>query len=69
MDDAIIDGDIVDVINTGNPMSADSDYNPLNANDVPQLSVTNLDDDQQIFVLLIALCLKVIREQQILFSR
>jgi gliding motility-associated-like protein len=50
VDDAIIDGDIVDVINTGNPSSADTDYNPLVGPDVPQLSVTNQDDDQQISI-------------------
>lgn len=50
VDDAIIDGDIVDIINTGDPSSADSDYNSLGEGDVPSLSVTNQDDDQQISI-------------------
>ena len=50
LDDAIVDGNIVDVVNTGNPSSADSDYNALNGNDVPQLTITNLDNDQQISI-------------------
>ncbi len=45
VDDDIIDGDIVDVINTGNVISDDPNYDILVAGDVPQLTVTNIDDD------------------------
>ncbi len=46
LDDNIIDGDIDDIINTGNVTSTgDSFYDALVGGDVPQLTVTNLDDD------------------------
>ncbi len=45
VDDTIIDGDIVDTINTGNPSSSDPDYDALTGADVQQLVVTNLDND------------------------
>jgi len=50
VDDTIIDGDIDDTINTGNPSSTDVNYDALVPPDVPQLSVTNQDDDQQISI-------------------
>jgi gliding motility-associated-like protein len=46
VDDNIIDGDIDDLINTGNVTSnTDSFYDGLTGGDVPQLTVTNVDDD------------------------
>ncbi len=51
LDDNEIDGDIEDVINTGNVSSPDSNYNVLNGPDVPQLRVTNIDDDAIVSVI------------------
>ncbi|WP_291869956.1 gliding motility-associated C-terminal domain-containing protein [Maribacter sp.] len=45
VDDTSIDGNHVGTINTGNVISADSFYNALTDADVPQLTVTNNDDD------------------------
>lgn len=45
-DDLLVDGDIDDIINTGNPSSTgDANYNALVGADVSQLTVTNQDDD------------------------
>ncbi|WP_298502137.1 gliding motility-associated C-terminal domain-containing protein [uncultured Maribacter sp.] len=45
VDDAVIDGDIEDIINTGNVTSGDPNYQAISGASVPQLTVTNLDDD------------------------
>jgi len=45
VDDAIYDGDHVDIINTGNVVSIDTFYNLLVDLDVPQLTVTNIDNE------------------------
>ena len=45
IDDAIVDGDVVDEINTGNPQSDDPAYDALNGGNVAQITVTNQDDD------------------------
>ncbi|WP_350292795.1 Calx-beta domain-containing protein [uncultured Croceitalea sp.] len=50
VDDAIIDGNVIDDIRTGNPSSTDPNYNSLGNNDVPDLQVTNIDNDQQISI-------------------
>ncbi|MFV2065759.1 MAG: beta strand repeat-containing protein, partial [Pirellulales bacterium] len=44
-DDVVIDGDQTYTIITGDPSSADPNYDPLGADDVPDVSATNLDDD------------------------
>ena len=51
VDDAIVDGDIVDIINTGNPSSGDLAFNALIGADVDQLAVTNEDDDSASLVI------------------
>lgn len=46
VDDALDDNDIAYTIITGDPTSAgDANYDALNASDVPDVSVTNIDDD------------------------
>lgn len=46
VDDTLVDGDIVDTLNTDDPSSVgDTDYDALEGTDVQQLVVTNLDDD------------------------
>ena len=45
VDDTIMDGDIDDLINTGNPSSADPNYDALVRQDVEQITVTNQDND------------------------
>ncbi|MCK5802954.1 MAG: calcium-binding protein, partial [Lentisphaeria bacterium] len=45
IDDTIVDGNIAYTIVTGDPTSADSDYNDLGADDVDDVSVTNTDND------------------------
>ena len=44
-DDAIVDGDINYTIITGNVTSSDDDYDDLGGGDVPNVSVTNTDND------------------------
>jgi len=45
VDDAVKDGDIDYTIVTGDPTSADADFNDLGARDVDDVSVTNLDNE------------------------
>jgi len=45
VDDAIVDGDIVYTIETGDPESDDAEYDALGADDVQDVEVTNLDMD------------------------
>jgi hypothetical protein len=45
VDDDVDDDDVAYTIVTGDPTSADSDYNALGAGDVDDVSVTNADDD------------------------
>ncbi|UWX55520.1 hypothetical protein NYZ99_03175 [Maribacter litopenaei] len=45
VDDAIADGNIITTINTGNVTSPDPNYEALGGADVPQLTVTNQDND------------------------
>ena len=45
VDDDVDDGDIAYTIITGDPTSADADYEALGADDVDDVSVTNQDDD------------------------
>ena len=45
LDDAIVDGNIITTINTGNVTSPDPNYDALGGADVAQLTVTNEDDD------------------------
>ncbi|WP_298473543.1 gliding motility-associated C-terminal domain-containing protein [uncultured Maribacter sp.] len=45
VNDAIIDGDIDNIINTGNVTSGDPNYQAISGAVIPQLTVTNLDDD------------------------
>ncbi|MFX0555430.1 Calx-beta domain-containing protein [Maribacter sp. CXY002] len=45
-DDTMVDGDIVDPIRVRMDNSADPNYNSLSDNDVPDVVVTNLDDDE-----------------------
>jgi len=45
VDDLIADGNIEDLINTGDPFSGDANYDVLVGNDVDQITITNQDDD------------------------
>ncbi len=45
IDDAIVDGDVSYNLNTGDVTSPDSFYDALVNADVPQINLTNLDDD------------------------
>ncbi|MGD1944832.1 MAG: gliding motility-associated C-terminal domain-containing protein [Croceivirga sp.] len=45
LNDGIVDGDVEDIINTGNPFSLDLAFDDLVGVDVPQLTVTNEDID------------------------
>ncbi|MEP3373195.1 MAG: Calx-beta domain-containing protein [Maribacter dokdonensis] len=48
VDDAIVDGDILYTIITGNVTSADANYNALSEGDVANVAVINIDDDAYI---------------------
>ncbi len=45
VDDDIVDGDVIYTIVTGNVTSADPNYNAFGAGSIPNLQVTNEDDD------------------------
>lgn len=51
LDDALVDGDIISTINTGNVTSPDPNYEALGGGDVEQLEVTNEDDDAAVLTI------------------
>ena len=46
VDDAVADGDKQALLETGDPVSANASYDALNASDVADVILTNLDDDE-----------------------